>query len=422
MSGAIARLTQRRDVLMAAMVMLLGLAGPGPLPWAWALAGAAALALWSALWPLPSASQSSGKGAGIARRQLGRRSEATRAIVEGIPDAALLLAPDTRVVVANAVAHALAPVQTGLPLSHWSRSPELLSAIDRALDSGTRQRFTMRWFTPVDRTLDALVTPIPGIDTNEQPTLLVTIRDLTEQEQMTRMRADFVANASHELRTPLASIKGFIETLQGAAKDDPAARDRFLAIMEEQATRMTRLIADLLSLSRIEMREHLAPGDSVDLSGVAIEVSKALEPAAALANIELRVSGVKDAMPVTGDRDELVQVVHNLAQNALKYGRKGGYVEISVRQAEGRVALTVEDDGIGIAAEHLPRLTERFYRVSPKQSRERGGTGLGLAIVKHIVNRHRGELAIESTLGQGSRFTVTLPGRPLQTNDASREA
>jgi two-component system phosphate regulon sensor histidine kinase PhoR len=249
------------------------------------------------------------------------------------------------------------------------------------------------------------------------------------------MRADFVANTSHELRTPLASLVGFIETLQGPARDDEAARDRFLKIMQMQVGRMGRLIDDLLSLSRIEMNEHVPPSTPVDLIGVVRDVLDTLGPRAQEDEVTLRVTlegapfrpQPNQAMAwVLGDRDELVQVVQNLVDNAIKYGGRGGTVTIDLgvarpaRTTDGDEAvkavesqttyyISVQDRGDGIDRQHLPRLTERFYRVDVQQSREQGGTGLGLAIVKHIVNRHRGSLTIESTIAQGSVFSVFLP-------------
>jgi two-component system, OmpR family, phosphate regulon sensor histidine kinase PhoR len=263
---------------------------------------------------------------------------------------------------------------------------------------------------PVERLLNGQVTPLrPKASDTDGPALLLVLRDLTEQDQLTRLRADFVANASHELRTPLASLKGYVETLQGAAKDDPVARAKFLAIMLAQADRMSRLIEDLLSLSRIEMREHVPPHDKVDLAGLVMEVAGTCRPLAEAANCSLVVTPLPSTAIVVGDRDELLQVAHNLIQNAIKYGRPGGRIEVAITDLDARISLSVIDDGIGIAAQHLPRLTERFYRVSAKDSRERGGTGLGLAIVKHIINRHRGELQITSRMGQGSEFVVLLP-------------
>jgi len=229
------------------------------------------------------------------------------------------------------------------------------------------------------------------------------------------MRADFVANASHELRTPLASLRGFVETLQGAAKNDTEARERFLKVMSEQAERMSRLVDDLLSLSRVEMREHLPPAQNVDLNDAVSHVIQALQPLAAGAGTSIEFKRLDGPAVVRGDRDELVQVFQNLVQNALKYGKSGGRIEVAVAYTEAsgarpaRFVVSVTDDGVGIAPQHLPRLTERFYRVNVLASRERGGTGLGLAIVKHILNRHRGELTISSKVGHGSTFAVVLP-------------
>jgi len=236
----------------------------------------------------------------------------------------------------------------------------------------------------------------------------VMIRDLTREQQIERMRADFVANASHELRTPLAALLGFIETMQGAAKNDEAARQKFLGLMRSQAERMKRLIDDLLSLSRIELNEHVRPSGHVDLGLVARHVGDVLDGMAKEAGCEIRIA-IGETLPVVGDWDELVQVMQNLVENALKYANSGKLVTIEGRCTDGQVELTVRDRGPGIAAEHIPRLTERFYRVNVQDSRSRGGTGLGLAIVKHILNRHRGRLAISSEPGSGSSFSVRLP-------------
>jgi two-component system phosphate regulon sensor histidine kinase PhoR len=234
------------------------------------------------------------------------------------------------------------------------------------------------------------------------------------------MRADFVANASHELRTPLSSLSGFIETLRGHAKDDAAARERFLGIMQDQAQRMRRLIDDLLSLSRIELNEHIAPAKTVDLKTVALDIIDAFQPLARERSIALKLKAEPGLPVVIGERDELVQVLQNLVDNAVKYAHAGTEVEIAL--GTGTPAglpdlvgptchIAVSDHSDGIAREHIPRLTERFYRVDVKQSRERGGTGLGLAIVKHIVSRHRGRLHIRSDIAKGSVFTVILPAQ-----------
>jgi len=224
------------------------------------------------------------------------------------------------------------------------------------------------------------------------------------------MRADFVANVSHELRTPLSSLLGFVETLRGPARDDKEAQEKFLTIMHEQAERMSRLIEDLLSLSRIEMDEHTRPRGRVDVRHVLGNVKDMLSMKAAARRMRIELQIPEATAPLPGDADQLTQVFQNLIDNALKYGREGTAVEVTVSgPAEGELSVSVSDQGEGIAPEHLPRLTERFYRVDAARSRQLGGTGLGLAIVKHIVNRHRGHLSVESTRGEGSRFTVTLP-------------
>jgi two-component system, OmpR family, phosphate regulon sensor histidine kinase PhoR len=333
-------------------------------------------------------------------------------MLDGLFDPAIVLDRSRVVLALNLAANTtLAADQgPGRHIAQINRSPELLAAIDRAFETNEAQTFQLRVLVPIERMLTGRVTLLPHLFVRDSgPACLVVLRDLTEQDQLARMRADFVANASHELRTPLASLKGYVETLQGAAKDDQVARDKFLPIMLAQADRMSRLIEDLLSLSRIEMREHVPPHDAVDLASVVAEVVTTLRPLAEMARQSIVAAPLPAQAIVTGDRDELLQVAHNLIQNAIKYGKPGGTINVDLRDVGSRVELSVKDDGIGIAAQHLPRLTERFYRVSAKASRERGGTGLGLAIVKHIVIRHRGELTITSVPGKWAEFVVLLP-------------
>ncbi len=334
----------------------------------------------------------------------------------GLLDPAMLLDHRRVVLALNLLANTTlsADQGSGRHITQINRSPELLAAIDRAAATNEAQTFQLRMLVPVERLLMGQVTPLPDLAVRANgpaflPAFLIVLRDLTEQDLLTRLRADFVANASHELRTPLASLKGYVETLLGAAKDDPVARARFLPIMQAEADRMSRLIEDLLSLSRIEMREHVPPRDAVDLASIVAEVVSTLGPLANAAGQSIAVVPLPVQAMVTGDRDELLQVVHNLIQNAIRYGKPAGNIHVALRDVGDRIALLVADDGIGIAPQHLPRLTERFYRVSAKDSRARGGTGLGLAIVKHIVNRHRGELKITSAQGNGSEFVVLLP-------------
>jgi two-component system phosphate regulon sensor histidine kinase PhoR len=227
------------------------------------------------------------------------------------------------------------------------------------------------------------------------------------------MRADFVANVSHELRTPLAAIAGFIDTLQGPARDDPAARERFLGIMQAQAWRMARLIDDLLSLSRIELRAHQRPDTPVDLVPIVRQIVDGLQTLARDRDVVLEVTAPTEPLMVLGDRDELTRLFENLIENGLKYGASGKRVDIALApvaasDGQGEARVSVRDYGPGIAAEHLPRLTERFYRVDVGESRAQGGTGLGLALVKHILNRHHGRLSIDSREGEGATFTVRL--------------
>ncbi len=248
-----------------------------------------------------------------------------------------------------------------------------------------------------------------------RPAILVHLRDLTDQERLDQLRTDFVANASHELRTPLASLIGFIETLQGAARNDQAAREHFLEIMSRQAQRMSRLINNLLSLSRIEMRMHLKPQARIDLNDVSENALLDLESLAEQTGTTLHFSPTPGEAVVFGDGDELIQIISNLVENGIKYGRQGGNVWLSIeRKAQNggsKFVLTVRDDGVGIDEKHLPRLTERFYRANDTGG-EKSGTGLGLAIVKHVVTRHRGELQIASELGKGSTFAITLGEAP----------
>ena len=245
--------------------------------------------------------------------------------------------------------------------------------------------------------------------------VLIIFDDITQARMTERMRVDFVANASHELRTPLATLSGFIETLQGPAAEDEPARQRFLEIMHREAGRMSRLIDDLLSLSRIEIDKHVRPASALALQGIVAEVGKTLAMRLDADQRQLEIAESPDLPAVVADRDQIVQVLHNLISNALKYGRSGSVISVSVTpEAPGplqpaSVRVAVADQGEGIAAEHLPRLTERFYRVDSQRSRKLGGTGLGLAIVKHIVERHRGRLEIESRQGEGTRVSVLLP-------------
>jgi two-component system phosphate regulon sensor histidine kinase PhoR len=369
----------------------------------------------------------------------GTSAMAAQHILELLPDPVLLVrvrageAPE--IAYGNQAARENFRIElAGAPLSAALRRPEVLEAIEAALATAAPAEVTFETIGVQPRYWRAFARPL-GDDGEGVRQLVVVLRDETDARRTERMRADFLANASHELRTPLASLTGFVETLRTHAKDDPEARDRFLDIMAQQASRMARLVDDLLSLSRIELNEHIPPEGRVDLAGAVREVVAALRPLMAEKAVDIRVTVEKGVAPVTGDRDQLVQVIQNLIDNAVKYTPRGGVVQVGLEQARtleaaraasqpgvglsllspdgdeqaAYVIVRVIDQGPGIARQHLPRLSERFYRVEGQKG---GGTGLGLAIVKHVVNRHRGGLTVESAEGGGTTFSVYLPVAP----------
>ena len=325
-----------------------------------------------------------------------------------------------RVVVANPAAGTmLGPALTDRPFVTVLRQPRVNRAIEQALTDAAPQRLAAS-LSARGHDHNCVVTVTPLI-IGGAPGAAVVIEDSSGVEHAERLRRDFVANVSHELRTPLTALMGFIETLQGPARNDAAARDRFLAIMQREGNRMNRLIGDLLSLSRVEQEERRRPSECVDLAALIRLACATLAPTARAAGAALVRIGPTEAAEVAGDPDQIQQVLHNLIENAVKYGVRPGAEEgREVRVTLSHVAhepvlrgpgwaVEVADDGEGIEETHLPRLTERFYRIDSHRSREKGGTGLGLAIVKHIVARHRGRLKIESEKGVGSRFTIILP-------------
>ncbi len=419
-SAGLSRLWQARLVLVAAVGVFLGFLALGSLSPIQAIlgfvvvAGAALLDAGTALRSdrVPAADQ-------------GALSQAERtidAVIAGLPDPVIVLDRDGLVTAFNDKALAVAPALTrGAPVLLALRVPDVVQAIRRTATGGGMSRVEFFERVPADRWSEALVFPIllpVGAPGGSRERVVVTFHDLTPLRRVEEMRADFIANASHELRTPLASLSGFIETLQGPAREDAAARERFLAIMKEQATRMARLIDDLLSLSRIELNEHVPPRGSVDLVGIIRQVADGLQPLARDREVAVKIEAPAGPLAVIGDRDELIRVFENLVENALKYGATGKRVEITVARDTGaadEVCVAVRDHGPGIAPEHLPRLTERFYRVDVSESRAQGGTGLGLSLVKHILTRHHGRLTISSELGRGAIFTVRLPGAPGRT-------
>jgi two-component system phosphate regulon sensor histidine kinase PhoR len=365
-------------------------------------------------------------------------------LVEALPDPILVVTGGERAdlsgrrfVLANAAARDLLRIsaEEGLLLSAI-RDPEVLAAIDKALFDADDADCVYETTGAQTRSYRVHARPL-GSEPGGLRAAVISFHDETEVRRVERTRVDFLANASHELRTPLASLSGFIETLRGHARDDPAAREKFLGIMQAQADRMARLVADLTSLSRIELDEHVAPRGVVDLSLVVGEVVEAIAPLGPSRDVQLQwAMPAGGAVLVRGERDQIVQVVQNLLDNAMKYSPPGGDVRIELLgglteavaasaagpdgmprlslvapdpSLETYAVLRVVDQGPGIARQNLPRLSERFYRVGGQKSSDRAGTGLGLAIVKHIMNRHRGGLVVASAEGEGSTFTAYFP-------------
>ena len=329
-------------------------------------------------------------------------------VLAGIPMPVLIIGADERITEANLRAQTLFGTEiAGRHHGLILRQPELLEAIGSALRTGGSAQAR-------------LVVPGPGHEavyrvmvSQAVGGVICVFEDLSDQEQMGQMRRDFVANVSHELRTPLTALLGFIETLRGPARQDEVARDRFLGIMFAEAERMNRLVRDLLHLSRVEAEERVRPTERLDIAALIQMAVVALRPLAEAGSTRIEAIGADRPVLIPADPDQMTQVLTNLIENAVKYGGTGKTVTVRLLREAGLrgpvVRIEVADQGEGIDAIHLPRLTERFYRVDGHRSREKGGTGLGLAIVKHIVNRHRGRLVIESVPGKGSLFSVILP-------------
>src|SRR5687768_8394742 len=351
-------------------------------------------------------------------------------VLEAVPLAVLVVDRRRDILWANdRTRQLLGEAVAGRSLMGVLRHPPLIDALDQVIGSQSQDLAaaptnTMGPIegveTPIGRDR-LLIADLKRLDAER---VLIALKDASAEHRLERLRSDFIANVSHELKTPIATLTGFIETLRGPAKGDLDAHERFLGIMHEQAGRMSRLVADLLSLSRIELNEHARPSGGVELSEVIGRVANALSLRAADRNMKIELPDRSMGRAV-GDIEELTQVFQNLIDNAIKYGRPGTAVTVGatrivdpveikahlpgLRRAKAMIAVAVADRGEGIAREHIPRLTERFYRVDAARSRDLGGTGLGLAIVKHVVNRHRGSLEIESVSGEGSVFTVYLP-------------
>lgn len=333
-----------------------------------------------------------------------------RELASALPDAIILIDGNGATRYANPVASStFGTIPVGTPLAHRFRAPEMQQLLATTLNDKSAGSIDYGERVPVERSFLVSIAPLGG----SSGLFLVHFKDKSESLRIDRMRADFIANASHELRTPLASISGFIETLRGPARDDTKARENFLQIMQTQTARMARLIDDLLSLSRIEMKPHGRPRQKVDVGALVASVVETMAHLAGEYDVQIEFTPPASPVTVPGDRDELIQVFSNLLENACKYGQDGGLVEISIAETEAgglkETTVTFRDHGPGIAEEHIPRITERFYRVDVESSRIKNGTGLGLSIVKHILTRHEGRLSVRSQPRHGAAFTVHLP-------------
>lgn len=448
----VARRRRRRDLTMLAIVVILALGALvlfGEMT-AWAAIAAGAMIAAFGFVFLGGSGAFEDEAFRAATDAVGAEERALRAegqksfraaMIDALPEPALYIDAQGKVEAANAAARRQFRFISAEPmLTAVVRRPELLDAVAGARKDGQARIFDFVERDETDRYFTCVAAPIAASDASGG--VLLTMHDLTDIKRAEFARVDFLANASHELRTPLTSLSGFIETLRGPARDDPAARDRFLEIMQSQADRMRRLISDLLSLSRIELVEHRTPDTRTDFASVVAEVMEAMAPVARDRGVGLRVDGPRNGVHVPGVRDELLQVAQNLIDNAIKYSEAGETVLVEIESGlsreeavtragrrwdeAGRMTLTaapqtplvaahnrfaalrVTDAGPGIEREHLPRLSERFYRVDQGRGL-RPGTGLGLAICKHVMTRHRGDLVVESEPGRGSAFGIVLP-------------
>ena len=406
----IARIRQERPVLLVALLIALIVLAAGANKWV--VLGLLLLMIITALWhTVPAA---------LPKVQLepvpetieapGNRLAEVAATLAALDIPVMVLSGDASVLYQNRAAEkAFGEAAIGAHISARLRSPGILDMVSETIATNAPNQIEHSERLPSERVY--IVRSAPVEFDEQQPAderfFVLSFRDISEVRRIDRMRSDFVANASHELRTPLASLRGFIETIQGPAKNDGKAQERFLGIMLDQATRMSRLVDDLLSLSRLELKSHIAPDQKVDLVPLLGHVRDSLAPLANDVGVEIVLHLPLGKAEVLGDRDELVQVFENLMENACKYGQEGKTVDVFLKNAPGEpVEVTVVDKGPGIPAEHVPRLTERFYRVSIEDSRSKKGTGLGLAIVKHILTRHRARLIVKSEVGKGTSFTV----------------
>lgn len=411
LSLAAGRLAQHRWMLAAGWAAVLALAianHASPIATAIAILFLLAVAVLA-----PRHTRRERQAARAAAAEAGRLDGlSAQSLAAAVSDPLIIFdAAGTAVHANDAARSAFGPMAPGLSLLMKFRAPEMQSAIER-VRNGTSALEVVDYVerVPIERVYKVTASAI-GRGTG---LFVIVFKDQSETRRIDRMRADFIANASHELRTPLASISGFVETLRGPARNDAKARDHFLQIMQNQTQRMARLIDDLLSLSRLEMKPYLPPGATVDVGQVLQSVIDSLSPLAKESGVVIGHAFGDQPVEARGDRDELFQVFENLLENACKYGQSGGRVVVTIEKdnaPDPEVAVTIRDFGPGIPEEHIPRITERFYRVDDDNGRAQKGTGLGLSIVKHILTRHNARLTIKSTVGEGASFTVHLPAK-----------
>ena len=415
MTRAVARLVAQAGLLAGIFGVLVALVLFGELSVIAAIVSFLVVVAGVAILPTPSITVT--RTVEVIRPQLVSDDGAVFAVADALADPCLVLDRRSVVLHANAAACRQFPsVARGNPLTFSLRNPQLVEAFDLTMRSGNMRSIELHETIPSETWEKVVLSPLrhPGQEwlEDEDRQLLVTFQSLTELKRVDALRSDFIANASHEMRTPLASLIGFIDTLLGPAAKDAVAREKFLVIMRGQAERMSKLIDDMLSLSRIEMHQHVRPTGSIELAGLLREVREGLSIQAKAAELDIRLTLFDGVSTVTGDRGQLYEVFENLVENAIKYGAGGKTVEIDLAPSSRpgfQQQVTIIDHGPGVEPEHVPRLTERFYRIDADASRKKKGTGLGLAIVKHILTRHRGQLTIKSKPGECMRVDVFLP-------------
>lgn len=381
------------------------------------------LALAFEIWGFPP-KMTARAGDGLRPSPVEIKEKFARKLLDRLPFAMILIHDSGRITHRNGAADALTPwIEKNSHYTNSFRAPAVLDAIKETFADGKARTADFQ-ISADDRHFQARLAVLPkAFGRDRRRRVVMQIHDRTVEYATDVMRRDFVTNASHELRTPLASVPGYVEALKSGARDDPEVRDEFLGIIHEQSLRMQRLIDDLMSLSRIELDEHLPPEDRCDVREMIDQVAEALRPIAETNNSSL-ISRLPDdtKFETLGDSDQLSQVFTNLIDNAVRHGR--GEIEVTAAEDDPRFpdmfGIVVSDSGPGIAREHIPRLSERFHRVDAARSCGKGGTGLGLAITKHVLNRHRGTLEINSIPGEGSRFTVWLRDLETGTGTASR--